>query len=39
MADGPNFFDMTESALIALKKPESLYSYKRINGYNKSTFI
>ena len=58
MADGPNLFDMTESAIDALKKPEivkkimelkdkvvvgeeieSLYSYKRINRYSKSTFI
>ena len=59
MADGINLFEMTESAINALKKPEivkriielkdkvvvgekikeSLYSYKRVNGYSKSTFI
>ena len=58
MADGPNLFDMTKSAINALKKPEivkkiielkdklvvgeeieSLYSYKRVNRYSKSTFI
>ena len=57
MADRPNLFDMTGSAINVLKKPEivkkimelkdccwernkdSLYSYKGINEYNKSTFI
>ena len=58
MADGINLFEMTKSAINALKKPEivkriielkdkvvvgeeikSLHSYKRVNGYSKSTFI
>ena len=58
MADESNLFDMTKSAINALKKPEivkkimeledkvvvgeeikSLYSYKRTNGYSKSTLI